>query len=70
MLRVSGSDPMMGAPLLCRPSRRWSWVARRRRAESGPHRTLLDVLVITMLQNGIDVADVNALLQDVVLEPA
>jgi ribose transport system permease protein/putative xylitol transport system permease protein len=33
----------------------------------GPHRTLLGVLIITILQNGMNLADVNPFLQDVVL---
>ena len=33
----------------------------------GPHRTLLGVLIITVLQNGMNLANVNPFLQSVVL---
>jgi ribose transport system permease protein/putative xylitol transport system permease protein len=68
MLRISGSDPAMGAPLLL-PA-----IAAVVRGGTpltggvgGPHRTLLGVLIITILQNGMNLADVNPFLQDVVL---
>jgi ribose/xylose/arabinose/galactoside ABC-type transport system permease subunit len=68
MLRVSGSDPTMGAPLLL-PAIAAVVMGGTplTGGVGGPHRTLLGVLVITILQNGMNLADVNPFLQDVVL---
>jgi ribose transport system permease protein len=68
MLRVSGSDPTMGAPLLL-PSIAAVVMGGTplTGGVGGPHRTLLGVMVITILQNGMNLADVNPFLQDVVL---
>src|SRR3984957_16815429 len=68
MLRVSGSDPTMGTPLLL-PAIAAVVMGGTplTGGVGGPHRTLLGVLVITILQNGMNLADVNPFLQDVVL---
>ena len=68
MLRVSGSDPTMGTPLLL-PAIAAVVMGGTplTGGVGGPHRTLLGVLVITILQNGMNFADVNPFLQDVVL---
>jgi ribose/xylose/arabinose/galactoside ABC-type transport system permease subunit len=68
MLRVSGSDPTMGTPLLL-PAIAGVVMGGTplTGGVGGPHRTLLGVLVITILQNGMNLADVNPFLQDVVL---
>jgi ribose transport system permease protein/putative xylitol transport system permease protein len=68
MLRVSGSDPTMGAPLLL-PAIAAVVMGGTplTGGVGGPHRTLLGVMVITILQNGMNLADVNPFLQDVVL---
>jgi ribose/xylose/arabinose/galactoside ABC-type transport system permease subunit len=68
MLRVSGSDPAMGTPLLL-PAIAAVVMGGTplTGGVGGPLRTLLGVLIITILQNGMNLADVNPFLQDVVL---
>jgi ribose transport system permease protein/putative xylitol transport system permease protein len=68
MLRISGSDPAMGAPLLL-PAIAAVVMGGTplTGGVGGPDRTLLGVLIITILQNGMNLADVNPFLQDVVL---
>src|ERR1700744_746611 len=65
MLRVSGSDPTMGPPLLL-PAIAAVVMGGTplTGGVGGPHRTLLGVLVITILQNGMNLADVNPFLPD------
>jgi ribose transport system permease protein/putative xylitol transport system permease protein len=68
MLRISGSDPAMGAPLLL-PAIAAVVMGGTplTGGVGGPYRTVLGVLIITVLQNGMNLADVNPFLQDVVL---
>ncbi|MFB2552051.1 ABC transporter permease [Ensifer soli] len=68
MLRISGSDPAMGAPLLL-PAIAAVVMGGTplTGGVGGPYRTLLGVLIITVLQNGMNLASVNPFLQDVVL---
>ena len=68
MLRVSGSDPAMGTPLLL-PAIAAVVMGGTplTGGVGGPLRTLLGVMIITILQNGMNLADVNPFLQDVVL---
>ena len=68
MLRISGSDPTMGAPLLL-PAIAAIVMGGTPLSGGvgGPHRTILGVLIITILQNGMNLANVNPFIQDVVL---
>lgn len=68
MLRISGSDPAMGAPLLL-PAIAAVVMGGTplTGGVGGPYRTVLGVLIITVLQNGMNLASVNPFLQDVVL---
>ena len=68
MLRIGGSDPTMGDPMLL-PAIAAVVMGGTplTGGVGGPHRTILGVLIITILQNGMNLADVNPFLQDVVL---
>ena len=68
MLRISGSDPTMGAPLLL-PAIAAIVMGGTPLSGGvgGPHRTILGVLIITILQNGMNLANVHPFIQDVVL---
>ncbi|HVY98172.1 MAG TPA: ABC transporter permease, partial [Dongiaceae bacterium] len=68
MLRIGGSDPTMGAPMLL-PAIAAVVMGGTplTGGVGGPHRTVLGVLIITILQNGMNLANVNPFLQDVVL---
>jgi ribose/xylose/arabinose/galactoside ABC-type transport system permease subunit len=68
MLRISGSDPAMGTPMLL-PAIAAVVMGGTplTGGVGGPHRTLLGVLIITILQNGMNLAEVDPFLQEVVL---
>lgn len=68
MLRIGGSDPTMGDPMLL-PSIAAVVMGGTplTGGVGGPHRTVLGVLIITILQNGMNLANVNPFLQNVVL---
>jgi ribose/xylose/arabinose/galactoside ABC-type transport system permease subunit len=68
MLRIGGSDPTMGDPMLL-PAIAAVVMGGTplTGGVGGPHRTLLGVLIITILQNGMNLANVNPFLQNVVL---
>ena len=68
MLRIGGSDPTMGDPMLL-PAIAAVVMGGTPLTGGigGPHRTLLGVLIITILQNGMNLANVNPFLQNVVL---
>jgi ribose/xylose/arabinose/galactoside ABC-type transport system permease subunit len=68
MLRIGGSDPTMGDPMLL-PAIAAVVMGGTplTGGVGGPHRTILGVLIITILQNGMNLANVNPFLQNVVL---
>jgi len=68
MLRIGGSDPTMGDPMLL-PAIAAVVMGGTPLTGGigGPLRTLLGVLIITILQNGMNLANVNPFLQNVVL---
>lgn len=68
LLRIGGGDPTMGEPMLL-PAIAAVVMGGTplTGGVGGPHRTLLGVLIITILQNGMNLANVNPFLQNVVL---
>lgn len=68
LLRIGGADPTMGTTLLL-PSIAAVVMGGTplTGGVGGPHRTVLGVFIITILQNGMNLASVNPFLQDVVL---
>lgn len=68
MLRIGGSDPTMGDTMLL-PAIAAVVMGGTPLTGGigGPHRTILGVLIITILQNGMNLANVNPFLQNVVL---
>jgi ribose/xylose/arabinose/galactoside ABC-type transport system permease subunit len=68
MFRINGGDPTMGEPFLL-PAIAAVVMGGTplTGGVGGPHRTLLGVLIITILSNGMNLARVDAFLQDVVL---
>jgi len=68
LLRVGGGDPTMGDPMLL-PAIAAVVMGGTplTGGVGGPLRTLLGVLIITILQNGMNLANVNPFLQNVVL---